>query len=136
LEDHYDIDSAGTGSWHVGAAPDHRSTEVARRNGVALEGKARQVRSSDLTEFDWVIAMDQENLRDLEALRSKHRGSARVRLLRDFDPDPGDRDVPDPYYGGPSGFDHVYALVRRSAEAFLDQLERERAGTSGAPSTP
>jgi protein-tyrosine phosphatase len=134
LEDHYEIDSAGTGSWHVGAPPDTRSADVARKNGVALDGEARQVRPSDLASYDWVIAMDQENLRDLEGLRARHNGSAHVQLLRDFDPDPGDRQVPDPYYGGPGGFDHVYALVRRSAEAFLDHLERERSAPSDSTS--
>ena len=135
-EDHYAIDSAGTGSWHVGASPDRRSADVARKNGVALEGTARQVSPADFTDFDWVIAMDRENQADLEALRTKHRGSAQVRLLRDFDPDPGDRQVPDPYYGGPSGFDHVYALVRRSAEAFLDHLEGERVRSPRSTSQP
>jgi protein-tyrosine phosphatase len=132
LEDHYEIDSAGTGSWHVGAPPDERSAEVARRNGVPLEGTARQVTPSDLSTFDWVIAMDGENLRDLEAIRSRQPGTAQVHLLRDFDPEPGDREVPDPYYGGPRGFDHVYELVRRSSEAFLDHLEAERLGADSA----
>jgi protein-tyrosine phosphatase len=122
----YEIDSAGMGAWHVGEPADRRSAEVARKNGVVLEGAARQVSAGDFDRFHWIIAMDSENLADLEALRARGPGRARLQRLRDFDPDPGDGDVPDPYYGGPAGFDHVFMLVRRSAEAFLDHLEEER----------
>ena len=125
LDGAYEVDSAGTGAWHVGEPPDRRSAEVALRNGVRLGGAARQVKPSDLHDFDFVIAMDRDNLRALEAMKERHGGRARVHLLREFDPDPGDRQVPDPYYGGPSGFDDVYRLVRRSLEAFLDRLEED-----------
>ena len=131
LADRYLIDSAGTGSWHAGEPPDVRSAEVARRNGVTLEGAARQIAPGDLDRFDWVVVMDRENLGQVEALRRRHGGGARLRLLRDFDSEPGDGEVPDPYYGGPAGFDHVYALVRRSAEALLEHLEQERSGSGG-----
>ena len=123
LEGRVRIDSAGTGAWHAGEAPDPRSTEVARRNGVALEGRARQLRPRDLKEFDWVVAMDRDNLRGIQSMKESAGGAAEVCLLREFDPDPGDREVPDPYYGGPDGFADVYAMVRRSLEAFLDHIE-------------
>lgn len=127
IEDHYRIDSAGTGGWHAGEAPDIRSIEVASRNGVELEGVARQVRPADFAEFDWVIAMDRQNLRDLRPFAPSPKDrSARIHLLREFDPDPGDQEVPDPYYGGPDGFDRVYAMVSRSCVALLDRLEEER----------
>jgi protein-tyrosine phosphatase len=125
VANHYHADSAGTGGWHIGEDPDHRSTEVARRNGVLLEGAARQVVPEDFERFDRIVAMDRANLRDLKAMR-RQGGRAELHLLRDFDPEPGDRDVPDPYYGGPEGFDDVYAMVRRSAEALLERLEQER----------
>jgi len=131
LDAHYDIDSAGTGSWHVGAAPDPRSTLVAERNGVLLEGAARQVRAEDVKRFDWIIAMDRDNRAHLDDMLEHLRGDARVSLLRDFDPEPEDGDVPDPYYGGPSGFDDVYVMVRRATEAFLDHLEAERTQEEG-----
>lgn len=124
----YRIESAGTGAWHVGEGPDQRSVEVARRNGVPLEGRARQVTERDLHEFDWVVAMDRSNRQALEDLRRESGGDAQVVLLRDFDPDPGDGEVPDPYYGGPGGFDNVYELVHRSVDRFLDHLEAERGG--------
>ena len=122
LDDRYVIDSAGTGAWHVGEPPDRRSTEVARKHGVVLEGAARQISPRDLERFDWVIVMDRENLRAVEDMKRRHGGTARVHLLREFDPDPEDHEVPDPYYGGPGGFDRVYRLVRRSLESFLERL--------------
>jgi protein-tyrosine phosphatase len=133
LAEHYHVDSAGTGSWHVGEPPDRRSWEVARRNGVRLESRARQIAAPDLERFSWVIAMDRDNLAHLETMKQRSGASAEVRLLRDFDPEPGDGDVPDPYYGGDDGFDRVYAMVRRASQALLEHLEDERAGTrSGA----
>jgi protein-tyrosine phosphatase len=125
VAEHYEIDSAGTGGWHVGERPDRRSAEVARRNGVALDGEARQVVPEDFERFDWIIAMDRSNLRDLESMR-RRQDRAKLQLLRDFDPEPGNRDVPDPYYGGPDGFEKVYAMVHRSSTALLDRLEEER----------
>jgi protein-tyrosine phosphatase len=127
VEDLYHVDSAGTGSWHVGEPPDRRSAEVARRKGVPLEGVARQIAGHDFERFDWILAMDRENLAALEVMR-RRSGRARLHLLRDFDAERGDGDVPDPYYGGPDGFENVYALVHRAAEAFLDYLEAERLG--------
>jgi protein-tyrosine phosphatase len=126
LDSSYEIDSAGTGGWHAGDPPDVRSADVARRNGVTLEGVARQVSPTDFQRFDWIIAMDRENLSALESLRRRNGGGARLQLMRDFDPEPEDGEVPDPYYGGPDGFDHVYRMVRRSAEAMLERLEEER----------
>jgi protein-tyrosine phosphatase len=120
--DAFRVDSAGTGGWHVGHPPDPRSQEVAERNGVALVSRARKVRGEDFHEFDLIVAMDRSNLHDLVSLRERHGGSARVVLMRDFDPDPGDGEVPDPYYGGPAGFDHVFDMVLRSARGLLDDL--------------
>jgi protein-tyrosine phosphatase len=117
------VDSAGTGGWHVGDPPDPRSTEVARAHGVSLEGQvARRVVPLDLSTFDWIVAMDHDNLAELRSLQARHGGTARVVLLRDFDPEPGDGEVPDPYYGGPGGFDRVFEMVDRSCAALLDTL--------------
>ena len=129
LEDVYRVDSAGTGAYHVGEGPDPRSVDVARRNGVALEGRARQVREDDFEQWDVVVAMDRDNLGNLERMAARAMGGARIHLLRDFDPEPGDGEVPDPYFGGAGGFDDVYAMVRRSCEALLDSLEDERNGS-------
>jgi protein-tyrosine phosphatase len=118
------VDSAGTGAWHVGEPPDRRSLTVARKNGVGLDGRARQVEGEDFALFDLVVAMDRDNLRQLESLRDRAGGAAPVRLLREFDPEAGgDLEVPDPYYGGPDGFDRVYEMVHRSCRALLEALE-------------
>lgn len=129
LEEAIDVDSAGTGAWHAGESPDERSVAVARRHGIELGGQARKLTEADLEEFDWVIAMDRENLGNVESLRERAGGSARVHLLREFDPEPGE-EVPDPYFGGPGGFDDVYEMVDRSVTALLDEIEDGLAGTS------
>lgn len=117
------VDSAGTGAYHVGESPDSRSVDVARRNGIQLSGSARQVREEDLNAFDYVIAMDRSNLRNLERLGE---GQASVHLLREFDPEsPDDEDVPDPYYGGPGGFDRVYGMVDRSCRGLLERVRSD-----------
>ena len=124
----FDIDSAGTGGWHVGDPPDPRSSAVAASRGVSLDGqRARRIDPKDFDRFDWIVAMDRSNLRDLERLRERAVATkAELVLLRDFDPEPGDGEVPDPYYGGPDGFDRVFDLVDRSTEALLAHLDPTR----------
>ncbi len=123
LDGRIHIDSAGTGDWHVGEIPDPRAAAVARKNGVELKSIARTIESGDLDHFDYVLAMDRENLDDIQALERAHGGDASIHLFRDFDPDAGDeREVPDPYFGGPAGFDRVYEMIHRTASNLLDQL--------------
>ena len=123
LEDAVTIDSAGTGSWHVGEPPDARATAAARERGVTLEGAARQVRPSDFEDFDLVLAADRENLAALRRVAPNQEAAAKVRLLREFDPEAveaDDLDVPDPYYEG--GFDHVFGVVERACDGLLDHV--------------
>ena len=122
LSDRFEIDSAGTGSWHVGERPDARAAMVAHEHGIDLPSRARQVRPEDLGRFDYVIAMDRDNLRTLERMAASSAVDADIRLLRDFDPARDGDDVPDPYYGGASGFENVYQIVKRSCEALLARL--------------
>lgn len=123
LRDHFRIESAGTGAWHVGEPPDPRSTEVAREHGVALVGTARTVEPTDLREFDYIIVMDRQNQRDVTRLQELYGDDAALHLLREYDSEAsGDMDVPDPYYGGADGFDRVYRMVRRSCEGLLREL--------------
>ncbi|HEX8119768.1 MAG TPA: low molecular weight protein-tyrosine-phosphatase [Solirubrobacteraceae bacterium] len=117
LEDRIEIDSAGTGGWHVGAPPDERATEAARRRGIAVEGAARRFDPADFDRFDLILAMDRENLRDLRALAPDEEAAAKVRLLRGRD-----LDVPDPYYGGPDGFDEVLDQVEEACRALLEEI--------------
>jgi protein-tyrosine phosphatase len=125
LEDEIEIDSAGTGGWHAGDPPDSRATEAARRRGIALDGAARQVRPSDFEEYDLLLAADRENLADLRAVAPDEAAMAKVRLLREFDPDSRgapDLDVPDPYYGGPDGFEDVLDLVEAACRGLIEEV--------------
>lgn len=117
----FEIDSAGTGDWHVGDPPDPRAIEVARRHGVLLDGlRARQVAPFDFAAFDHILAMDRKNLADLlELCPAEHAG--RLRLLRQHDPE-GGHDVPDPYFGGADGFDEVFAMLLRCCRRLLADL--------------
>jgi protein-tyrosine phosphatase len=123
LEDRIEIESAGTGGWHAGEPPDARATEAAHRRGVTLAGAARQVLPEDFEAFDLIIAMDRENLRGLLAVAPDGEAAAKVRLLREFDPEAsGDLDVPDPYYGGERGFETVLDQVQAACRGLLAEL--------------
>jgi protein-tyrosine phosphatase len=129
-----EIDSAGTGGWHEGAPPDARATAAAARRGIVLTGRARPFREDDFARFEYVIAMDRSNLRDLHTLAPGPDARSRVALLRDFDPGsrPGS-DVPDPYYGGDDGFDRVLDLCEAGCRGLLERL-REAHATGGRAS--
>jgi low molecular weight protein-tyrosine phosphatase len=124
LEDVIELDSAGTGGWHVGDPPDRRATAAARGRGIVLDGAARQVRPDDFEDFDLILVADRDNLRDMLAIAPP--GTERkVRLLREFDPGSEgapDLDVPDPYYGGERGFEDVLDLVEAACRGLLDQI--------------
>jgi protein-tyrosine phosphatase len=123
LTDRVEVESAGTGGWHVGEPPDERATLAARRRGVTLAGAARQVRAADFRDFDLLIAMDRANLRELLAAAPDEEAAERVRLLREFDPaSSGDLDVPDPYFGGDRGFETVLDMVEAACRGLLDEL--------------
>jgi protein-tyrosine phosphatase len=127
LEQQIEIDSAGTGGWHVGEAPDRRATAAARKRGIALAGAARQVSPEDFDDFDLLIAMDRSNQRALRQLAPAEEARARVRLLREFDPASlphGDLDVPDPYYGRGDGFEEVLDLVQAACAGLLEQIRQ------------
>ena len=127
LEDEFEIDSAGTGSWHAGDPPDRRATSAARGRGVTLDGAARQVRPRDFEHFDLLLAMDRENLRELRTFSHDGDADGRARLLREFDPASAgspDLDVPDPYYGGPDGFETVLDQVEAACRGLLEHLRR------------
>lgn len=126
VEGEFEVDSAGTSGYHAGSPPDERSAATARRRGIEVTGRSRRLTADDLSAFDYVVAMDAENLEEIEALRDRAGGAARVHRLREWDPRPDSLDVPDPYYGGPRGFEDVHDLVERSCAALLDHLLEER----------
>ena len=128
LEDRFRIDSAGTSGYHNGEPPDPRTSEVAARRGVTVRGHSRQVGPRDARDFDYLVAMDVDNLRDVERLVERTDASPVVFLFREFDPEADDApDVPDPYYGGPTGFEDVHDLVERSARGLLAHLVEKHA---------
>lgn len=127
------IDSAGTHGYHAGAPPDPRACRAAERRGVDLKPlRARQVTAADFAHFELVLAMDEQNLEFLlEACPAEHR--SRIRLFLEFAPRLTRRDVPDPYYGGSSGFEHVLDLVEEAAAGLLDYLRRTEPPRTDAP---
>lgn len=128
LESRFEVDSAGTSDWHVGEPPDARAVAVARRRGVELAGRARQITPRDLERFDYVIVMDAENLADVERLAREVRPGGEVHLLREFDPVAGGAlEVPDPYFGGRRGFEEVHDIIERSCRGLLEHIRAERA---------
>ncbi len=131
------VDSAGTGGWHVGDPPDPRAIAAAAQRDIAMAHlRGRQFRAGDLDRFDLVLAMDHDNLADLRRLAPDAAAADRVQLLRSFDPATGGNDplgfdhaVPDPYYGGPDGFDLVLDLVDAACRGLLAHVTEGRAGS-------
>lgn len=125
LEDRVEIDSAGTGGYHVGSPPDRRAAAAAQRRGTTLEGAARTVESADFERFDLLLAADRENVRDLLEHAPDDASRAKVRLLRSFDKASvarADLEVPDPYYGADGGFDEVLDIVEAACRGLLDEI--------------
>jgi protein-tyrosine phosphatase len=129
LDGAIEIDSAGTGAWHVGEPPDPRSTAAAKARGIVMEGAARQVTDADFEAYDLLLAADEQNVAALRAVAPDDGAAAKVVLLRAFDPAAvaaGDVEVPDPYYGGASGFDDVLDMVDAACRGLLERLRTER----------
>jgi len=127
LDDEIAIESAGTGDWHLGEPRDERSSEVGRQRGIPLVGRAQQFTRKDFARFDRVIAMDGSNLKNLIRMAPDDAARAKVSLLRAYEPNAreGEQDVPDPYYGGPEGFDRVFDIVERACAGLLEAIVRE-----------
>ena len=123
LEPFFYIDSAGTAAYHTGERADRRSQETANGHGINLPSIARRFEYADLEEFDLILAMDSSNLSNIKDIDKRNRFPEKVKLMRDFDPNPGDGNVPDPYYGGVQGFENVFQMVARSCDALLEELK-------------
>jgi len=117
LEARVAVDGAGTGAWHIGDPPDPRTIDVLRGHGDPVPGPARQVTPGDFERFDLLLAMDRSNLRALHAL-APGRHHERARLV--LEPTTGG-DVPDPYYGGPDGFELIYGLLDDAIGAWMSR---------------
>ncbi len=118
--DRFRVDSCGTGGWHAGERADPRSIAVAAKHGIELPSIARKFDPRrDPIEFDWLIPMDRQNHRDL--LDHGVPGE-KLRLMLEYHPELKSGEVPDPYYGGPDGFDKVYEMLRVSCERMIEEL--------------
>lgn len=135
LSDVIHVDSAGTGGWHVGESPDQRATTAARQRGYAMAHlRGRQVQAEDLQQFDYVLAMDSQNLRDLIALHRSHHpasppaaSTTPCRFLERYLPESSEQDVPDPYYGGDQGFEHVLDVIEAACHHLLADVKHRLA---------
>jgi protein-tyrosine phosphatase len=126
LSDEVEIVSSGTGGWHVGGPMDERAARVLTAHGYdATRHRARQFDAGWFEECDLILAMDSDNRRDVTDMAPEHQ-AATVRMFRDFDP-AGPGDVPDPYFGGDDGFDEVLAMVERTADALVAELQQPSA---------
>jgi len=116
------VDSAGTHSYHTGQQPDFRARSAAAKRGYDLESmRARKIEASDFSTFDYILAMDNENLQDLQAICTENQKS-KVQLFLDFAWDPGTTEVPDPYYGKQTGFEIVLDLIENASQGLLDYV--------------
>lgn len=124
LNDKIEVDSAGTGNWHVGNPPHEGTSTLLKEKGISTEGmKARQIIQEDGEKFDYIIAMDSQNLKDLRKVIAEKEGSV-VTLFLDLVENAPFKDVPDPYFTG--NFDEVYDLVTQGCEALLERIKKEK----------
>jgi len=132
-EIHVLVESAGTAEYHVGSAPDARAQAAARRRGYEMAGlRARTIERRDFERFDLILAMDRSNWSALRSLapRAAHE---RVRLFLEFAADAGVLEVPDPYYGGPNGFEEVLDLIEAASRGLLQHLKERARHAPGQP---
>lgn len=122
-----EVDSYGLGDWHVGERADPRAMQTLQAHGYALDHRARVIEPEDIADHDLVVAIDRGHERALLRMALTAEDAAKVRLLRSFDPtvdddpDSPELDIPDPYYGGPDGFEHVLAMVENGCRGLLDR---------------
>ena len=123
----FDVDSAGTGSYHIGEQPDQRSIAVARKNGIDISGqRARQFDVADFDHFHFIYVMDESNYTDVIKLSRGIEDMNKVNLILEALEDQNPTEVPDPYYGGHDGFEHVFQLLDKACDAIASQLKASR----------
>ena len=124
LTDYFIVDSAGTGSWHIGKKADARMRSSAERRGLNVLSTARQINTKDFEKFNYILAMDKSNFENINDLKNRNSSSdfASIKNIQDFRSVFMDLDVPDPYYGGDEGFDHVLDILEDSVSGFLESI--------------
>ena len=123
LELDIEVESCGMGAWHVGEPADSRMRSCAAGHGVNINHYARRFNPSDLDDYDLIIPMDKSNLKDIKRY-AKPEHMKKIHLMREWDPE-GGTEVPDPWYGGPDGFETVYSIVERSCAVLVDELKEK-----------
>lgn len=124
LNTHFKSDSAGTSDFHIGELPDERTLKCASKYGISINHRGRQVNRTDFRDFDYIIAMDGHNLRNLNNLKVRMGfGEKEIHLMRDFVPGNEGKSVPDPYYGGEEGFEAIYQILNEAIDNFLTQIK-------------
>jgi protein-tyrosine phosphatase len=124
LAQKFKSDSAGTSDYHIGELPDERTIKCAVKNGLPINHRGRQVNRTDFRDFDYIIAMDDNNLRNLNNLKVRYNFAEKeIYLMRNFVPEWQGMPVPDPYYGGEEGFDEIYSILDEAIEGFLEQIK-------------
>jgi protein-tyrosine phosphatase len=129
LTEQIECDSSGTSGYHIGAPPDRRMTESLKKRGYDVTGRARQFQVTDLEEFDLILAMDRDNYQNIVRQDRQGKYHQKVKLMGDYAHHFTDQEVPDPYYGGQAGFDHVIDLLEDACQQLLTEL----ADRSSAP---
>ena len=125
LSEFFEVDSAGTHAYHEGEPPDSRAGSAARKRGIDLgDQRARRIHPDDFDYFDYVVAMDRSNFEDLAgSCASQHQ--SKVRLFLDFASELPETEIPDPYYGGPQGFERVLDLIEHASRAMISELRKQ-----------
>jgi protein-tyrosine phosphatase len=118
----FEGDSCGTGNYHIGSQPDHRTIANANKNSVPIDHCARQLSENDLEHFDYILAMDSSNLENILRLPNARHHAEKIFLFRDFAGQTKGAEVPDPYFGNEDGFQEVFEILDEAMEYFLDQL--------------
>jgi protein-tyrosine phosphatase len=117
-------DSAGTSGYHIGSPPDRRMTVAAKQRGILLRGSARQFTRADFEAFDLILAMDRDNFANIRYLDPQGKYQDKIRLMCDFCTVHTLKEVPDPYYGGPEGFNQVIDLLLDACDGLLDYVKQ------------
>ena len=125
IASHFFVDSCGTGNYHIGEPPDQRTIRNAERNGILINHCCRQLSAIDLASFDYILAMDNSNLQNILRLDPTGTHRKKIFLMREFDPLGKGEEVPDPYFGGEEGFQHVFDILNRTMEKFIEHLSRK-----------
>jgi len=124
LTDVFIVDSAGTGSWHIGKKADSRMRIAASKRGINILSRARQITSKDFHQFSYILAMDDSNFRNIQDLKNRTNSTdfSSINKIQNFRSVFNEREVPDPYFGGDEGFDYVLDILEDSVSGFLESI--------------